>query len=130
MGNNRILYVFILILMTLCLILTTDTGSAAPAISNESLIEGEVSGYAIVLSELVDIKPGQKLYMLTIKIDSSCNTGNGPDFLINKIGQNVRFLSKKVLSPGLFGKRIKANARYKGDERGGTYWIYNIEVIK
>ena len=130
MSNKRIPYVFILILTTLCLFLVTDTGSAAPAISNESLIEGEVSGYAIVLSDLVGIKPIQKIYILTIKIDSSRNTGNGPDFLINKIGQNVRFLSKKVLSPGLFGKIIRARARYKGDERGGTYWIHKIEVIK
>jgi hypothetical protein len=116
MGNNRIPYVLILFLTTLCLFPATDTGSAAPAISNESLIEGEVSGYAVILSDLIGIKPRQKLYMLTIKIDSSRS--------------NVRFLSKKELSPGLFGKRIKANARYKGDERGGTYWIHNIEVIK
>ena len=130
MCNNRIPYIFILFLTTLCLFLAADTGSAAPAISNESLIEGEVSGYAIILSDLVGIKPSQKLYILTIKIDSSRNIDNGPDFLLSKVGQNVRFLSKIVLSPGLFGKRIRGRASYKGDERGGTYWIHSIEVIK
>lgn len=129
MRNKFISIIFILFLTASCIFAVEDAGNAVPAISNESLIEGAVTEYAIISSDLVGIKPRQTLYRLTIKITSSRNIGEGPDFLPDMTGQEVRFLSKKKLSPELFGNRVTVKARYKGDERGGTFWISNIEAI-
>lgn len=35
-----------------------------------------------------------------------------------------------MLSPILFGKTIKANLSFLGDERGGKYWIRNIRMLQ
>ena len=129
MRNKFISIIFILFLTALWILAVEDIGNAVPAISNESLIEWVVSEYAIISSDLVGIKPRQTLYRLTIIITSSRNIGEGPDFLVNMTGQDIRFLSKKKLSPELFGKRVKVKARFNGDERGGTFWISNIKAI-
>jgi hypothetical protein len=42
----------------------------------------------------------------------------------------ISFLTKEKLSPELFGKKIQAKARYSGDERGGRYWIRNVEIAE
>jgi len=127
--RNRI--VFLILFLTASFLFSVgDAGNAVPAVSNESIIEGVVSEYTVIFSDLIGIKPRQTLYRLTINITSSHSIGEGPDFLFNMIGQDVRVLSKEELSPELFGKRIKAKARYKGDERGGVYWVNNIEVLK
>lgn len=130
MGNRFVSFIFILFLTALFLVAVGDVGNAVPAVSNVSIIEGFVSEYAVIFSDLIGIEPRQTLYRLTINITSSYNIGEGADFLFNMTGQDVRFLSKEKLSPELFGKRIKANASYKGDERGGVFWISNIEVLQ
>ena len=129
MRNKFSPIIFILFFTALCIVAVEDASNAVPAISNESLIEGVVSEYAIISSDLVGIKPNQTLYRLTINITSSHNIDDGPDFLVNMTGQNISFLSKKILSPELFGKRVRAKARYKGDERGGTFWISDVEEM-
>ncbi len=105
-------------------------GTSMPAIDNKSLIQGVVCEYSIVSSALIGIKPQQILYRLTVTIESSDNIGEGPDFLANAIGNNIQFLSKDTLSSDLFGKKIKAKARFKGDERGGVYWISDVELME
>jgi len=129
MKNKFVSLILILLFTTSCIFAVGDVGNAVPAVSNESLIEGVVTEYAVIFSDQVGIKPRQTLYILTINIASSYNIDDGPDFLLNMTGQVIRFLSKKKLSPELFGKRVKVRARYKGDERGGTFWINNIETI-
>ena len=128
--RNKFSFILIFVLTVSCLFAVAKISDAVPAVSNGSIIEGLVSEYAVVLSDLIGIEPRQTLYRLTVNITSSHNIDEGPDFLFKMIGQDVRFLSKEKLSPELFGKRIKAMARYKGDERGGTYWIYDIAVIE
>ncbi len=103
---------------------------SVPVVPNESVIKGVVSEYAILSSRIINIRPDQVLYRLTIYIESSESIGNKPDFLSGREGQDIRFYTKKRLSPELFGKKIKAKVRYRGDERGGTFWIRNIEIIR
>ncbi|MBL7050451.1 MAG: hypothetical protein ISR96_13135 [Nitrospira sp.] len=128
--RNKLILLFVTLGLTASYIFAVgDVSNAVPAISNESLIEGVVSEYAIITSDLVDIKPAQTLYRLTIIVTSSRNIGEGPDYLSDMTGQGISLLSKKKLSPELFGRKVKVKARYKGDERGGTLWISNIEAI-
>ena len=130
MKNRSVFLIAMVFLIPSLLLLAGEAGGAVSAVSNESVIEGVVSEYTIISSSLVDIKPEQVIYRLNIKITLSHSTGEGPDLLFNMIGHDVHFFSKQVLSPELYGKRIKAKARYKGDERGRSCWISDIEVIK
>ncbi len=121
------------ILLTLSLLIffaLQGKANSVAAVSNTSFFEGNVIEFAIVSSRLAGIKPEQRLYKLTVKIESSHAIGEGPDFLHKMVGQEVCFYSRHELSSDLFGKKIKARARYKGDERGGMYWIYNIALIE
>ncbi|NOZ68217.1 MAG: hypothetical protein GXP46_03000 [Deferribacteres bacterium] len=102
---------------------------SAPVVPNESVIEGVVSEYAILSSRIVNIQPPQVLYRLTIRIESSEGAArNMPDFAGGMQGRDIRFYSKERLSPDLFGKRVRARVKYKGDERGGLFWISSVEI--
>ncbi len=105
--------------------------SSVTAIPNESLLQGVVSEYAVISSRLIGIRPDQTLYKLSVLVESSEGIGGGgPDFLKERGGEDILFYSKVRLAPELFGKRIKAKARYQGDERGGIFWIRDIMVLK
>lgn len=102
---------------------------SVPVIPNECIVEGTVAEYAIVSSRLISIEPDQVLYRLVITIQSTRKIDNQRNFLSGKEGKDVSFLAKEKLSPELFGKKIQAKARYSGDERGGRYWIRNVEIV-
>jgi hypothetical protein len=103
-------------------------GNLVPVIPNQCRIVGVVLEYAIVSSRLIDIQPDQTLYRVIVHIESSENIGNMSNLIKGKEGQDIPFYTKETLAPGLFGKRIKATAIYKGDERGGIFWISNVEI--
>jgi hypothetical protein len=102
---------------------------SVPVIQNECIVEGAVAEYAIVSSRLINIEPDQVLYRLVITVQSAKKIDNQPNFLSGKEGQEISFLTKEKLSPELFGKKIQAKARYSGDERGGRYWIRNVQLL-
>lgn len=130
MKNRSVFLILMFFLIPLSLLVVGKTSGAVSAVSNESVIEGVVSEYTIISSHLIGIKPERVLYGLTIHIGSSRNTGDGPDFLHNRNGEDIRFYSREKLSPDLFGRKIKAKAVYKGDGKRGIYWISDIEIIK
>lgn len=99
-------------------------------IPNESVIEGVVSEYAIVSSRLVNVSPEQTLYRLTVHVESTDTIGGGPDFLAERIGRDVQFYSKENISPDIFGRSIKAKVTFRGDERGGMFWIRDVQLKK
>jgi hypothetical protein len=121
----------IALLLTLPLLFAMRGESVSvPAVQNESEVEGTVTEYAVVSSGSVGIEPEQEFYKLVITIHSVWDVGSKPNFLMDKAGQDVLFYTKERIYPGLVGKRVKAKARYSGDERGGKYWISNIEEVK
>jgi hypothetical protein len=123
----------ILLILSFILILTFSilpvVSHSVPVIPNESVIEGVVVEYAIVSSRLTGVKPEQTLYRLTISMTSSHPVDNEANLLVDKVGKDVLFYSREELPPELFGKKIRAKARYKGDERGGRYWIRDVESV-
>jgi hypothetical protein len=104
--------------------------SGAPVIPNSAVLEGTVMEYCITSSGILNIVPEQPLYKLTISVEVIKNLEGSPNFLKGKEGQVVTFFTKAKTSSELFGKRIKASAEYKGDERGGRFWINTIETMK
>jgi hypothetical protein len=109
--------------------MAADKSCAVPVIPNESIAIGVVKEYSIVSSSLVNIQPEQTLYRITIHLETSTGLDNGPNFLKDKEGKDVQLYSKEKITPELFGKRLKAKVTYRGDERGGLFWIRSFEVI-
>jgi hypothetical protein len=102
---------------------------SVPVIQNECIVEGTVAEYAIFSSRLIGIEPDQVLYRIVITIQSTKKIDDRPNFLSGKEGQEISFLTKEKLSPELFGKKIQAKAQYSGDEKGGRYWIRNVQLL-
>ena len=101
-----------------------------PAAPNQSIVKGTVSAYCVVSARLLNIKPAdQTLYKITLLIESSENAKSFRNFIKDKEGEDIEFYTKEKQLLEIFGKRIKARASYTGDERGGSYWIRDIELI-
>lgn len=102
---------------------------AAPVMPNETVVRGRVEEYSLISSKLVGIKPEMTLYKLVISIEKVENV-KGPNFLKDKEGQFVTLYTKEEISSDFYGKKIKAKIEYTGDERGGLFWIKQIEIVK
>ena len=122
-------YVLCFVLICLFLSVGAKNSFSVTAAPNEYLIEGTVQEYAIVSSIRLNMKPEQTLYRLTIFIESYIKVETEADFLSDKKGKTVQFYSKDIISPEIFGKRVRGKVRYAGDESGGLYWIKEISII-
>jgi hypothetical protein len=82
-------------------------------------------------SSLYGMAPEQTIYKLTIMVEASEDINDFVNFLKGKEGQVLTFFTKINPSVDVYGKKIKAEVTYSGDERGGKFWIHkNIEVLK
>jgi len=97
---------------------------------NEAIIRGTVREYCLTSSTLSGISPEQVLYRMVISVEEVEDVKGYPNFLKGKEGQSLSFFTKEKISMELFGKHIKAEVEYKGDERGGKFWIKHIEVMR
>ena len=102
----------------------------APVAPNDSIITARVLEYSILNSTLEGIKPEQILYSLRVLVISFQSVNGKANFTQLKVNQVIKVYSKEMLSPVLFGKIIEANVSFSGDEKGGKYWITNIEMIE
>lgn len=122
-------HVLCLILICLFLSIGAINSFSVPAAPNEYVIEGTVQEYSIVSSNMLNILPEQTLYRLTIFIESYIKFETEAGFLSDKKGKALQFYSKEKISPEIFGNRVRGKVRYAGDERGGLYWIKEINII-
>jgi hypothetical protein len=99
-----------------------------PAISNESIVSGEVLGYSVVSSSLLEMQPLMPVYRLEIVVKTSEEVKGMRSFTRDKMGKLLSLYSKEKLSAELFGKIIKAHVSYQGDEKGGMFWIKELEA--
>jgi hypothetical protein len=119
--------IFALVIFLLLYILVS--ADAVPVMPNETVVRGHVEEYSLISSKLVGIKPEMTLYKLVISIEKVENV-KGPNFLKDKEGRFVTLYTKEEISSDFYGKKIKAMIEYTGDERGGLFWIKQIEIIK
>lgn len=127
---------WILMLFLMCavisstLLISNNVGSTegVPVAPNDSMVTGVVLEYAILNSRLVDIEPEQVLHALQIEVLTSEDVPGMANFTKDKVGEIIRVYSTGWLSPYLFGKTIRANVQFRGDERGGKYWIRNVSL--
>lgn len=104
--------------------------SAVPAAPNEAVVTGTVAEYCIASPDTRERKQqGPGFYKLVISVETVKDVETMPNFLKGKEGQTVTCWSKRELSPELFGKKVKAHLVYRGDERGGMFWIKSVEPL-
>jgi hypothetical protein len=103
---------------------------AVTAVPNEATATGTVIEYCITSAGRPEAGPGPGLYKIVVKVETAEDRGDAPNFLKGKEGQKIPFWSKMRLDPELFGKKVKAIVEYRGDERGGKFWIREIEILK
>jgi hypothetical protein len=106
------------------------TVCAVPVIANEAVLLGVVKECGMTKASLLGISPEQILYKLVISVRTIEDIKDYPNFLRGKEGQSIIFYLKAGQSSELFGKEVRAVVEYKGDERGGLFWIKNIDVVK
>jgi hypothetical protein len=113
----------------LAFIVLVSTANAVPVMPNASLIKGIILGCEAISSTLLGMQPEQTIYRLTIQIESSEDVGELRNFLKGKEGKDMAFYTKKPLPSDIAEKRIKARVSFRGDERGGLWWIHAMEIL-
>ena len=99
---------------------------SVPVIPNESLVVGEVLELTAVQSSTLNIKPAQILFRVKLRLLSVEDVQNKANFLEAKKGQILEVYSKEKISPELLGKVIRGHISFRGDDRGGLYWIFKV----
>ena len=102
---------------------------AVPVAPNDSLVIGQVLGYCVLDSSLLDITPKQVLYSLTLLVVESMDVPDMLNFTKTQIGKVIRAYSREPIGAELFETTIQARVRFEGDERGGNFWIRDIQVL-
>ena len=101
------------------------TASAVPVMENELKVSGTVVEVCVVSATTLHIQPEQLIFLLRIVVES-VEVIKPPNFLQGKAGETVTLLSKEKIPQELFGKRVKLLVHYRGDEKGGGFWIRKI----
>ena len=115
------------------LLLMTGMSAAAfavPAAPNEAMATGTVVEYSISSLPGPGPVPGPGLYKIVVKVDAVEDRGDAPNFLKGREGDEITFWSRNRLDPGLFGKKVKALVEYRGDERGGLFWLKRVKIMQ
>lgn len=118
------------VLSLVFLLIAAGNVTAVTVIPNSSLITGVVLEYGIVSSRLLGMQPDQTLYKLTIHLESSEDIVGMPNLLRGKEGEDITFYTKEKLSSDIFGKKVRAEVSYRGDERGGRWWVRSIKILE
>lgn len=109
-------------------------GIGGPVLPNEAMITGIVSGFEMASPNPENGETKQTKYnKITVLIESSEDVEGEENLLTNKKGDHITFYTKEPLSQimkSLKGKRIKVNISYRGDEHGGLWWGYNLEILQ
>ena len=113
----------------LAFVVVVSTVNAVPVIPNAALIRGIVLESEAISSNLLGMKPEQKIYRLLIHVISSEDVGKMANFVKGEEGKDMVFYTKDPLLSGIVKKGIKARVSYRGDERGGLWWIHEMEIL-
>ena len=103
------------------------SSSAAPANPNKTVVKVRVLDAVIVDSLALNISPQQPLSVLTLKFLQVKQVGDS-HFLYGQSGETIRAYSKDLSLVGLKGNIIAVTLSFRGDERGGRFWVTAISV--
>ena len=100
---------------------------AAPVAPNESRITGEVLELDPVDSSVFHMQPPQVFMRIRLRLLSIRSVGTMPSPLQGREGQTLEVLSREFVESKLVGKVISGTVVFRGDERGGMYWIFDVQ---
>ncbi|MEE8380308.1 MAG: hypothetical protein V3R78_00330 [Thermodesulfobacteriota bacterium] len=101
---------------------------SVPVIPNESIVTGKVLAYSVLSSSILDIQPVMTVYRLQILVGRSEEVKGMRNFTKDKVNKLLSVYSKKELSAELFSKVISVRVTYRGDEKGGKFWIRDMKA--
>jgi hypothetical protein len=96
--------------------------SGAPVVPNRVIVTGTVQKF--------DKLSKQAISKMAILIESTEDVPGKPNLLKGKEGGLATFYSKEPLNENIAGKRVQGDASYRGDERGGEWWISGVKVLE
>jgi hypothetical protein len=100
---------------------------AAPAAPNESRVTGEILEVERLHSSVLHIEPPQVLTRMRLRLLSVQSVGGMPNPLYGREGETLQVLSRERVESNLVGKVISGTIVYRGDERGGAYWLFDVQ---
>lgn len=106
-----------------------EAAVGAPSIKNEGRVTAEVLDVQSVHSSQVNIAPPQFFTRVRLRLLTVGNTPGTPSFLTGGEGTVLEAYTREPVDPTLIGKQIQCTLRYRGDERGGLYWAYEIRAL-
>lgn len=100
--------------------------SGAPVAPNESLVTALVLEAVIADSLTLNILPQQRLCVLTLKILTEQPVEDLPNPLHGRSGETIKAYSKELSLVSLKGKTLTVTLSFRGDERGGNFWVQRV----
>ncbi len=106
------------------------TAFAVPAVPNEAVAIGTVIECRTSPQGRSGEGPAPGLYQIVVKVEKVKDRDDLPNFLKGKTGQELTFWSFNRPDPGICGKKVKAVVEYRGDERGGRFWLKRLKIMQ
>jgi hypothetical protein len=106
-----------------------EAAAGAPSMENEGRITAEILEVESVHSSQLNIAPPQFLTRVRLRLLAGSDTSGAPTPLTGGEGALLEAYTREQVDPNLIGKRIQCTLRYRGDERGGLYWVYEIRSL-
>jgi hypothetical protein len=107
-----------------------NVGAAAGhSVQNESLVTAELLHIESVHSSQLNIAPPQFFTRVLLRLLTVGDTPGTPSFLTGRDRTVLNAYTREQVNADLVGKKIECKLRYRGDERGGLYWMYEIRAL-
>ncbi|MCI2429052.1 hypothetical protein LM604_00140 [Candidatus Acetothermia bacterium] len=113
------LAVLALLVISGCIYARSSLPPEAPIAPNASVITGRVLQYQVTLGD-------QKT--LTVEVLTVDSLAAEPLSFVST-GQVIEAITKANLSTDIVGQRVRATARWTGDEWDQKLWLYDVEVL-
>ena len=129
--NPRALSITLLILYALGTgnLARAEAAASAPSIENESRVTAEVLQVESVHASQLNIAPPQFFTRVRLRFLTVGDTPGTPSFLTGRDGTVLDAYTREQVNADLIEKKIECTLRYRGDERGGLYWLYGIRAL-
>jgi hypothetical protein len=106
-----------------------EAAARAPSMENESRVTAEVLHVESVHSSQLNIAPPQFFTRVRLRLLTVGDTSGTPSFLTGRDGTVLDAYTREQVTADLLEKKIECKIRYRGDERGGMYWLYEIRAL-
>ena len=100
--------------------------SGVPVIPNRAVVIGIVEEVSVTTAMQT---PDRVIYKLRISIEKTEDIAGSPNFVKSRAASSLTAYSEDKNALDLYGEKVKAIVEFKGDERGGNFWIKQINVV-